>query len=76
MVLNDKETFPSAYQSDGYILIKAHQKLTPSKEFEIRETACIRFNPGRGEVFSQKYLSTEEAIRKGGKLPLAFELID
>lgn len=75
-VLNDKETFPSSFEADAYMLIKAHQSLVPSQEFKVKETSHILFNLGKGQIFAEKYMSTDTGLKNAGALPLTFKLAD
>ncbi len=70
-----KELHPDAFMADLYILVKVHQNILPSNEFEVKETINTAFNTECGEAFSKKYLSTEISLQNAGALPLTFKIL-
>ncbi|MDO8515651.1 MAG: hypothetical protein Q7S28_00175 [bacterium] len=73
MMLQDhKETYPSASMADVYVLIKIHQGIIPSNNFEIKETIRVMYNTEAGRYFSEKYFPLIPALQNAGTLPLVF----
>ena len=68
------DLFPEHPMADCYMLIKIHQNISPSKEFDVRETVKIMHNTEKGKDFAEKYLSLSEALQKAGTLPMTFKI--
>ena len=68
------ELHPGDWIPDVFILMKVHQNIIPSNNFEIEDTIRLMHNSKQGEEFGTKYLAWDQTLKKTGSLPLSFTL--
>jgi hypothetical protein len=73
MVLQEHtELYPETALADLYLLIKIHQEIVRSDNFEVNQTAQLRHSNDKGRAFGENKMSLNEALSKGGVLPIRF----
>lgn len=68
------ELYPNSPMADLYTIMKVHQSIVPSDNFEIKYTIDRRYTTESGKNFGDNFLSVEEALERVGKLPVTFSI--